>query len=431
MNAKFVTKNFGDVIDLGTCLVGKNLNVSTVRGYAKLHHLAVISDADVYDMVDNPLGTQRDIKKPHARECLEYARKALDDAPESYPRFFPEILLNVRDTNVVEIYDVEDSKHLIDFTSFTDADDAPKFVGVRVLLRDYQWPKNQKSPRISRVDGNHRLYGTDEVLAQLARDADALDEDEFATLPFALLVGLQGMDEARLFRDINGEHEGMETAHLVGLEYRTADTEEMKHDPRLQPNWLAHQLAAPGMAFHNVVFMGGAKAGVKDQLGSVPPIKINTLRSTVAQQLQSSTTVATAYEDEVDTLLEILNNYWGAVAETFPEAWADKKNYILLQTIGLGGFARFGGYLIDRAFEDQHLGRDDFKTYLAPVRKKMQLRRDDFTGIAGAGGQTVVAKKLIEACEDLAVKAERAKKLLGKKADLGSTLASAAKKEAN
>jgi len=422
MNNAFVAKHFGKVIDLGTCLVGQNLNVLCLRGFAGLHHLAAISDADVFDQELNPRGTQRDIKKAHARECLAYAQQALEDEPEDYPRFFPEVLLNIRTMNVVEIYDPEDPSRLLDINSYSPVDDVPDRVGIRILLKDYEWPKTLKAPHVSRVDGNHRLYGTDEYLNHLAKEETDWSEDEFAQVSFCLLVGLKEIDEARLFGDINGKHEGMETAHLVGLEFRTKEVDEMKYDQNLRPNWLAHELSAPGRAFHNVVFMGGSKAGVKEALGSVPPIKINSLKSTVAMQLQSSKTVEAAYRDDPEMLLEILNNYWSAVSETFPEAWTDKKNFILLQAIGLGGFAKFGGYLIDRAFEDNALSKDDFKSYLAPVSKKMELKRTDFEGIAGAGGQSHVTKQLIDACEDLAVKAEKAKKALGKKPDINSAL---------
>lgn len=422
MNSAFVAKYFGQTVDLGTCLVGQNLNVLCLRGFAGLQSLAAVSDADVFDQELNPHGTQRDIKKAHARECLTYARQAIEDAPEDYPRFFPEVLLNVRTMNVVEIYDPEDPARLLDINSYSPVDTAPARVGVRILLKDYEWPKILKAPHISRVDGNHRLYGTDEFLNAAAKEETEWSADDFPQVSFCLLVGLKAIDEARLFRDINGEHKGMETAHLIGLEFRTKNVDEMKFDENLKPNWLAHELSSAGRAFQNVVFMGGSKAGVKEALGGVPPIKINSLKSTIDMQLKSSTTVSTALSDDPDTLLEILNNYWLAVSETFPEAWADRKNYILLQAIGLGGFAKFGGYIIDRAFEDNALTKEDFKSYLLPVRKKLELKRTDFEGIAGAGGQSHIAKQLIEACEDLAVKAEKAKKALGKRAEIDSAL---------
>lgn len=38
------------VLDLGPCVVGKNLNLSVLRGYARLDALADISSPDIYDM---------------------------------------------------------------------------------------------------------------------------------------------------------------------------------------------------------------------------------------------------------------------------------------------------------------------------------------------------------------------------------------------
>ena len=68
-----IVHRHGDEIDLGRCLVGKNLNLLALRGFATLDVLAELSAPDVYDQVDNPTGTQRDLKAKHAEECFDYA----------------------------------------------------------------------------------------------------------------------------------------------------------------------------------------------------------------------------------------------------------------------------------------------------------------------------------------------------------------------
>jgi DGQHR domain-containing protein len=413
MNAEFVSKRYGERIDLGSCLVGQNLNVLMVRGFSALDKLAVVSDADVFDQTTNPNGTQRNLKKEHARECLKYALTATQADPTEVPMVFPEILLNAREITVLELYDPHDKDQLIALDSYADpADFSHRVVGVRVVLEGYTWPKTNKAPPVSRVDGNHRLYGTDEMLERAANDGSEV-EDLFPSVPFALLIGLDQTDEARLFRDINGEHEGMEVTHLTSLEYRITSQEDLKKDPKKLPLWIAFELERPGRAFEKMVFLGGSRKGVKAELGVVPPIRINTLRSAIATQLASSSLASTALAAEPDVLVKLLDHYWSAVKETFPEAWSDRKNYILLQNIGFMAFAKFGGQLVDRALNQSRMDKADFKSYLEAV-KSVSLAREDYKGIAGAGGAAIVAQKLADACQEIVVLGAQAKrKLLG------------------
>ena len=96
---------YGEFIDLGMCIAGRNLNTWTLRGYQPIKTLADISGGDVYDETKNPEGTQRDLKGWHSKEALDYAMDSLFLAPEDNPRAFPEITLNVRDTSVIQLLD--------------------------------------------------------------------------------------------------------------------------------------------------------------------------------------------------------------------------------------------------------------------------------------------------------------------------------------
>src|SRR5690348_13142522 len=123
MDLDFVSRRYGDTIDFGPCVVGQNLNLLTVRGYGRLDELALVSAPDIYDMVDNPEGTQRDLKEKHAEEVLNYALEAAAVPAEESPRLFPEIMLNARDANPVEIYKLDDPSELVDVNSFSDTDE--------------------------------------------------------------------------------------------------------------------------------------------------------------------------------------------------------------------------------------------------------------------------------------------------------------------
>jgi hypothetical protein len=264
------------------------------------------------------------------------------------------------------------------------------------------------------------LAHVDDVLAE-SGDNESEDEPEFPLVPFSLLIGLDALQESHLFRDINANQEGMETAHLDAMIYRILDHAEMKADPKLKPLWLAHQLAESGRAFQDMVFMGGEKTGVKKALGKVPPIKINSLKSTVAAQLKAAPVVSVELKDKPDHMLELLDRYWKAVRDTFPEAWQNKQDFILLQAIGLGAFAKFGGSTLDRVWAEGNIDYDDIKAHIAPL-KKVPLDRSAYPGIAGAGGIQVVSEILIETAEPDKVKSEKNIAKLGGTVDGSGTI---------
>jgi len=404
MDSRIVAR-YGDSIDLGGCLVGKNLNLLVLRGFAPLDVLAEISAPDVYDMVVNRTGTQRALKRRHAEECYDYAIGALAVTADEEPRAFPEIILNVRDVNVVECFNVDDPGELFDITSFSEESEIESpYVGVRILSGSLEFPMEEKSPQISRVDGNHRLHETDRVLDDWwdSGSDDQLDQD-FPVVPFTMTLGLAVLQEARLFRDINGEHEGMETAHLDALRYRITENDQLKSDPRHRPLWIAHKLTEPGKAFEGMVFFGGAQAGVRAQ-GQVPPIKINALKSAIKQQLAAAPVTNETLKDNPDQLVHLLDRFWKGVRECFPEAWQNRKDYILLQSIGLGGFAKFGGTVLDRAMDSGKIEYEEIKHHLEPVAAAVSLDRAEYRGIAGAGGAQVIAAKLLAAADSNVVK---------------------------
>jgi hypothetical protein len=81
-----------------------NLDTVCYRGESPLAHLALISQADVFDQVTNPEGLQRDLSPKHASDVYEYvSREKVTDRP----RAFPEVVLNVRDKKIVQIEEVK------------------------------------------------------------------------------------------------------------------------------------------------------------------------------------------------------------------------------------------------------------------------------------------------------------------------------------
>jgi hypothetical protein len=159
---------------------GQSLNTVVYRVFAKAQDLARISEPDVFDQVNNPQGTQRDLKDWHARQAHAYGAGKI--RRQTSQRIWPEILLNVRDTNVVKV-GVPDSNGLVE---------------IEVLEGKVQ-KRNCVDPQISRVDANHRLFfatGYSDKKKKLK--LDPLD----SIIPFSVTVNLDRKEEAALFGDI-------------------------------------------------------------------------------------------------------------------------------------------------------------------------------------------------------------------------------------
>lgn len=418
---------FGDQIDLGPCIFGANLNLLTFRGHARLDQLAAISSPDIFDPVLNPNGTQREIDAKHSRESWQYASTALAAHPSLEPRAFPEIILNARDISVVQVYSLDDPTETLETTSLDQVESRTQghtgVVGIRVSLSAIEFPPRIIDPQISRVDGNHRLSGADES----ADDADA-EVPELPTVPFSLYLGLSADQELKLFRDINGNHRGMNVT-LMSISDVRIQGDDLKYSAKKWPTWVAHELTKPGRAFEGIVFLGGATKGTKKELGRVQPLRLNSLASAVLHQVKNASEtgvrlrVDSPPKIDVDMILAMLNEYWWAVRETFPQEWQDKSNYILLQSIGLTAFAKLGSVLFDRGMSDGAVERAHFANYLRAVKEVVSLEKSEWVGVAGAGGAGHVAERLIAAAtSDRAVLQNIRTKLLGPEPDPAAIL---------
>jgi DGQHR domain-containing protein len=405
-------------IILGPCLVGPSLNMTVIRGFAPIHHLAIPSAPDIFDGMDNPTGTQRDLNKKHARESMEYAVEAASVGPSEDPRTFPEVLLNVRDSSVIRVYDPEHPEQAIDFSSLQDFEEAglPVQVLVEISLDDLHMPQTAVRPQVSRVDGNHRLSGFD-VLIEQALEDDGLDPEEFPVVPFALSVGLNDLQEAKLFRDINGNTKKMETDHLLQINIRSTGEVNLKASQSLDDRalWLAEAITREDRAFHARVFKGGSKEGVRKAYGGTPPLRFNTLRRSVKILLQHAPSFDAGLRsaEGADAQLEILDRFWKAVSRVFPEAWEDKKNYMLLQTVGLDGMSTYAGALVDEAYKGEKWEEEDFIELLQPIAS-FDMSKASHSGLTGgAGTKEFVRRMYASADPDAALAGKAIAKLTG------------------
>lgn len=393
-------KRYGSYVDLGPCLISRNLNLLTLRGAARIDMLAIISSADEFDMKDNKTGTQRGLDAPHAEACFEYALDSVDIPSVQEARAFPEVMLNVRELSAIEFYNLEDPGEVYELSSYMSEDDLGiTLVGVRVNLEYLELPPPLKNPPISRFDGNHRLSGMDRHLEEYFATDEPATTYDLPFIPFSLFVGVETNEEKRLFNVINNEHKGMEPALLDAQIYDLTSEEKLKNSPKLLPLWIARKLTEDGRAFEGKVFFGGSTKGIRDA-GLKLPIRFSSLRAAIAIQIKTGGVEIKSIVEEPDLLLKFINNYWSAVKTIFFEAWENKREYILLQSIGLNGFAMLGGKLIKDAVEvgSIRLHQSDFEANLAAISSQVSLDRKDaqWDAVAGAGGARKVYEKLVE-----------------------------------
>ncbi len=336
----------------------KVLGVNVYRGFANLCDLAEVSRADIYDQQNNPKGTQRDLSPAHARDAYEYVKnKDLG--------FWPEVFLCARRNDVVTFRPV--SQELPD---------------LGMLEIDVKATQESESIAISRVDGNHRLHYGDGAETGYAR-IDKL-------VSFCLAYDLSRDEEIQLFKDINKNQKPMNTSHLDGIEVRLTPKEELKRrNPEL---YIAQRLHRdPKSPLHGRVYEGGRKPVGVD-------IPLRGLRTGIEYMLTRSTQLPRLADAEAQ--YRVIRNYFTAVKEWQPKAWASPKEYILLRGSGLWAICFIGAQVVDRALmQDQF----DTKHMLAVLRSGKDWdwsRKGDFVGLGGRGGALEISKRVARKLQD-------------------------------
>jgi len=315
----------------------RNLDTTCYRGFAPLSHLALISQADVFDQDTNPEGLQRELSIKHAQDAYEYA---LTERDPKRPRAFPEVVINARQRNVVKITPV------------------PCDVGGLKLVKLRFYRDRMKSPKtvyVSRVDGNHRLHFA---------AGDERREPLNAMVPFQLHVGLSREEERSLFLDINSNQKGMNISHLSVMQSKLSPEErEIRDHP---DRWMAQRLTDdPDSPWHGLVHLGGSKKGARAQ-GLSRPVNFASLQSGVARTLAKSQYIHDLTNPRAQYVL--IRHYWTAVKRVFAEEWANPKDYLLLKNIGVLSLSILGGTIIDRCMPRGKVEIDDLGDYLRQTR---------------------------------------------------------------
>src|SRR5271166_134768 len=176
----------------------KNLDTTCYRGEAPLAHLAMVSQADIYDQVSNPDGLQRDLSPKHASDAYEYVHQG---RRAGYPRAFPEVVLNARDRKAIDLEPIEGLPESA----------AKQF---RLTFDRSKMPPGKVS--VSRVDGNHRLHYA---------EGDDRRDPLLEHAPFQIHIGLDRAQERALFVDINANQKGLNSSHLATMQSKLTPEE--------------------------------------------------------------------------------------------------------------------------------------------------------------------------------------------------------------
>jgi DGQHR domain-containing protein len=351
----------------------KNLDTICFRGAAPLAHLALASQADVFDQVANPDGLQRDLSPKHASDAYEYVRRERDP---DYPRAFPEIVLNVRDKKVLQREEIETRED-----------------GTKLVRLSFDLDKMRDGKvSVSRVDGNHRLrYAA----------GDDRREPLTAVAPFQIHVGLTREQERSLFVDINANQKGMNTSHLAIMRARlTPEEEEIKNHPE---RWIANRLADDvDSPWHGLVHLGGSKKGSRTQ-GLTRPVNFASLQAGVGRTLAKSQYIHDLTDPEAQYL--VVRTYWEAVKRTFVEEWGRPKEFLLLKNIGVLSMSILGGTIIDRCMARGTVRIEDMTRYLRQVQNTFDWGKDatgerSISGMSGNQAALIIAGEMAKELSD-------------------------------
>lgn len=339
-------------------LRGVVLGVKVYRGYCPLSLLSEISRPDVYDKVNNPHGTQRDLSPSHAKDAYDYV-KTHDLA------YWPEVFLCIRYRNVV-IYEPL-------------SDDYPDMGLLKINIKEIQ---DSSSISISRVDGNHRLFYANGAVKGYSK----IDK----TVSFCLAYGLDRSEEMQLFKDINDNQKKMDTSHLDSIEVRLSPEDLLKKkSPDL---YIADKLGKePDSAFFNRVFEGGKKASSTD-------IPLRSLRTGIEYMLSRS--IQLPRLEDAEAQYRVIRNYFSATKLWLPDAWANPKDYLLLRGVGLWATCFIGAHVIDRALQNEKFDADYMLEILRSGKDWDWTKNGEFKGFSGRGGAVQISNMVTQKFHD-------------------------------
>lgn len=342
-------------------IVGTCLGVKAYRGYGLLSDLAAISKADIFDQVNNRMGTQRNLSVIHARKAYEYVS-------DNEKAFYPEIILNIRDESYVDLKPTQ-----------------PHNGCTFAVLSFVKDPRANQQVIVSRLDGNHRLWFAD--------GHDASFEAVSRPVSFCFVVLPKIEDELELFRDINDNQMGMNTSHLENITARLLGEKVLK--VKNPAAYIVQRLQGdPDSPLYARIHEGG----IIRKGATLSGLTIANLTLAVKDMLTRSAKLSQF--PDTDAQFEVIKNYWKAVQKWLPNAWKHPRDYIIFKGVGLYATSYVGIEVIDRCLMKGKYEPDDMLPYLKQIPSTSLLSAKTGLAYAGRGGGRKMANDLIANLEE-------------------------------
>jgi len=221
------------------------------------------------------------------------------------------------------------------------------------------------------VDGQHRLGDMADIHVPLA---------------FQCFLGLSARDEMGIFSTINSKARGLSSSLL--------DFHATKLAPRLEDVQLELYIAKtlnddPASAWKGKVKLGGAPTQ-----GTHRRVSLRGLQTATRELLRRSP-LGTMSELSPLAKYEVVREYWSAVAETWPTAWARDREHLLVKGVGVNALALLGGELVTAALsQNEKLRRETFARYLSVIAGVDWTNDGPFKGFGGRHGADEVHRVL-------------------------------------
>ncbi len=340
----------------GTCLGHK-----AYRGFASLQELAKLSKADIFEQQRNPMGTQRNLNRQHARSAYKYVT-------ENQKAFYPEIILNIRDLSFIKF----NLLNKVGDTNFGEIE----------FTKD---PIKAKDIIVSRLDGNHRLYFTDGHEPPM--------EPVDLPVSFCFLALTKREDELEVFRDINDNQMGMNTSHLKNITARLLGEAALKQtDPAL---YIVRKFQSEASSpFYQKIHEGGKIR----RKATITGLTSTNLHNAIRDMLTRSSKLGNF--PDADVQFELIKNFWLAVKKWLPEAWKRPADFIIFKGVGLYAISYLGIEIIDRCLLKQKYQVNDMYSYLEKLPDKEVFTSRGGIPYAGRAGGRKIASDLIADLEE-------------------------------
>jgi len=340
---------------------GECLGFKAYRGFAPLSTLAAVSKPDIFDQAKNPLGTQRNLNRQHARKAYQYVS-------DTENAFYPEIILNIRDSSFVEFQAVPAAGH----ANF----------GTLRFLKD---PTTVKFIVVSRLDGNHRLWFADGH----EKGMEAVE----IPASFCFLELSELKQELEIFRAINDNQMGMNTSHLQNITARLLGEKLLKiQKPAL---YIAKKLQDDKSSpFYKKIHEGGATR----RGATLSGLTVANLENAIKDMLSRSAKLPQF--PDADAQYRVVRNYWSAVKKLLPEAWKRPTDYLIFKGVGLYAMTYLGIEIIDRCLLKGKFTPSDILVYLKKLPESDLFSAKGSTPYAGRAGAKKIAGELIADLEE-------------------------------